>query len=163
MKRIMFFLIICLFVTPLVAQPDLNLTAQQSDPSNSDWELSVALTIGAETATGFFLQLPQDVRFVPARIESNGTPLWLMNAEQIPQQDSAVCWFEKENGLTIVFSENGIEENSLVVISGMLMLSKAQLLPQEQFQIKTIAATGETVTPTEQVVDVAGIPSPITK
>jgi hypothetical protein len=163
MSRIILMFLICLLMTPLFAQQDLNLTVQQPNPATAEWELSVAMTLGAETATGFYLQLPQGVRFIPTQIEANGNPLWLLNAEEIPQQDSVVCWYEKDNGLMIVFSENESAENSRIIINGMLMLAKNQLLPQEQFQIKTIAATRGSLAPTDQIVAAAGLPSPITK
>jgi len=163
MNRFIFLLSICLLTAPLFAQEGLNLNVRQMDQSTSEWELSLALTISSETTPGFFLQLPQGIRFIPTQIESNGNSLWLLNAEQLPQQDSVVCWYEKNDGLMIVFRENEILEESQVLINGLLVLLKEQLLPQELFQIKTISTTGGTSNSTEQIVESAGLPSPLTK
>jgi hypothetical protein len=163
MNRFIFLLFVCLSVTPLLGQEGLNLTVSQPDQNTAEWELSLSLTITAETIPGFFLQIPEGIRFIPTQIESNDQSLWLLNAEQVPEQDSVVCWHETENGLIIIFRENDIGAESSVIINGTLILLKPQLLPEELFQIKTISSAGGTFSSTEQVVEAAGIPSPITK
>jgi len=72
MNRFLYMILICLLAAPLLAQQGLNLNVQQPDQSNSEWELSLSLTITAETSPGFFLHLPQGIRFVPTKIQSNG-------------------------------------------------------------------------------------------
>ena len=147
-----FVLITVLFSQILFAQQnDLTVDLKPVSDSNVNWETTLTLNAQNGTEKGFLIEVPAGVKMAPISARINQNELFLQNLNDIPSEESIICWTLLPEGLAFFFREGQFNPGDQIVVTTMTTQVRKTLESNPVVNIRSVQKNASDIQYSEDI------------